>query len=110
MQIPSVMRAASYFLSTLLVLSHITCAALVDGSLGIVQRTEAAEDTPHDPGLLITGAAVANTIVVREETKQTENTSNNSTNNPVVLIRADAVKRVDTATASPTPNNPGRII
>lgn len=107
MQIPSVMRAVSYFLSTLLVLSHITCAAPVDDSLGIVQRTEVAED---DPGLLIKGTAVANTIVVREETKQTENTSDDSTNNPVVLIRADAVKRADTATASPTPNNPGRII
>ena len=104
------MRAVSYFLSALLVLGHITCAAPADDSLDFVQRAEAAEDTPLDPGLLIRGAAVANAIVVREETKQTENTSNDSTNNPVVLIRADAVKRTDTATASPTPNNPGLII
>ena len=106
------MRTVSYFLSTLLVLSHISCAAPVGSSLGIVQRTsaEAAEDTPLDPGVFIREAAAADTIAVREETKQTENTSSDSTNNPGVFIRADAVKRADAAAASPTPNNPGRII
>lgn len=106
------MRAVPYFLSTLLVLSHITCAAPVDGSLGIVQRTsaDAAEDTSLDPGLLIREAAAANAIAVHEETKQTENTSSDSMNKPGVLFRADAVKRADAAVASPTPNNPGRII
>lgn len=115
MQIPSTMLAVPYFLSTLLVLSHITCAAPVDGSLGIVQRTsaentDAAEDTSLDPGLLIREAAAANAIAVHEETKQTENTSSDSMNNPDVLFRADAVKRADAAVASPTPNNPGRIV
>jgi len=99
------MRAVPYFLSTLLVLSHITCAAPVDGSLGIVQRTSAentdpAEDTSPDLGLLIREAAAANAIAVREGTKQTEN-------NPGVLVRADAVKRADAAAAT---NNPGVII
>ena len=113
MQIPSVMRAASYFLSTLLVLSHITCAAPVDGSLGIVQRTSAentdpAEDTSPDVGLLIREAAAANAIAVREETKQTENTPRDSMNNPGVLVRADAVKRADAAAAAPT--SPGLVI
>jgi hypothetical protein len=105
MQISSIMRAVPYFLSTLLVLSHITCAAPVDGSLGIVQRTSAentdpAEDTSLDLGLLIREAAAANAIAVREETKQTEN-------NLGVLVRADAVKRADEAAAT---NNPGLII
>ncbi|OCK93490.1 uncharacterized protein K441DRAFT_697071 [Cenococcum geophilum 1.58] len=109
------MRTVPYFLSTLLVLSHITCAAPVDGSLGIVQRTpaentEAAEDTSLDPGVIIREAAAANAIAVREETRQTENTSSDFMNNPGVLVRADAVKRADAAVASPTPNNPGRII
>ena len=104
------MRRVSYFLSALLVLSHITCAAPVGGSLGIVQRTpaentETAKDTPLDPGFLATNA-----IAVREETEQTENTSSDSTNNPGLFIRADAVKRADAAVASPTPNNPGRVI
>lgn len=114
-QIPSIMRAVPYFLSTLLVLSHITCTAPVDGSLGIVQRTsaentEGAEDTSLDPGLLTREAAAANAIAVHEETKQTENTSSDSMNNPVVFIRADAVKGAGAAVASPTANNPGRII
>jgi hypothetical protein len=105
------MRAVPYFLSTLLVLSHIVCAAPVDHSLGIAQRTsaEAAEDTLLDSGVFIREAAVANTIAVREETEQTE-TSSDSTNNPGVFIRADAVKRVDARAASPTTNSPGRII
>lgn len=103
------MRAVPYFLSTLLVLSHITCAAPVDGSLGIVQRTsaentDAAEDASPDPGLLIREAAAANAIAVRDETPS------DSMNNLGVLVRADAVKRAGAAAAAPTSNHPGLVI